>query len=384
MTSIQSTQYGNVPLPDGIVSRKIRNNNGLEMHILEASPDDKKRPLIILAHGFPELAYSWRRVLPALSSLGYVVVAPDQRGFGRTTGWSSRYEDSLAPFNVVNLARDIVGLVRALGYQQVKAIIGHDSGSYVAGTCALIRPDVFQSCIMMSAPFTGTSPMIENSTSGSKRPSLIDLEKQLNLLEEPRKHYQVYYSTTSANKDMMNASQGLHQFIRAYYHHKSADWSNNHPLKLSSWDPELIAKMPTYYIMNKHETMPETVAPHMPTETQIKECHWLTDDELSVYVNEYERNTFQGGLQWYRCAVEGINQTAMTLFAGRQITVPSLFLSGKNDWGIYQTPGAIEQMRDHVCSSMKDIVLIDDAGHWVQQEQSQAVIESLSDFLRTR
>ena len=74
----------------------------------------------------------------------------------------------------------------------------------------------------------------------------------------------------------------------------------------------------------------------------------------------------------------------MTLFAGRQITVPSLFLSGKNDWGIYQTPGAIEQMRDHVCSSMKDIVLIDDAGHWVQQEQSQAVIENLSDFLRTR
>ena len=141
--------------------------------------------------------------------------------------------------------------------------------------------------------------------------------------------------------------------------------------------------MPTYYIMNKHDTMPETVAPHMPTEDQIKACHWLTDDELSVYTSEYTRSTFQGGLQWYRCTVEGINQTAMSLFAGRQITVPSLFLSGKNDWGIYQTPGAIDHMRNHVCSSMKDIILIDGAGHWVQQEQSQAVIANLSAFLRT-
>ncbi|MDG1162384.1 MAG: alpha/beta fold hydrolase, partial [Burkholderiales bacterium] len=85
MTKICSTQYGEVPLPDGIKSKKIKNNNGLEMHILEARPDAKNYPLLILAHGFPELAYSWRHIMPALASLGYVVVAPDQRGFGQTT-----------------------------------------------------------------------------------------------------------------------------------------------------------------------------------------------------------------------------------------------------------------------------------------------------------
>ena len=95
MITTQLTQYGEVPLPDGIISRKIQNNNGLDMHILEARPDDQKRPLVILTHGFPELAYSWRHVLPAIASLGYVVVAPDQRGYGRTTGWSNRYEDSI-------------------------------------------------------------------------------------------------------------------------------------------------------------------------------------------------------------------------------------------------------------------------------------------------
>ena len=383
MITTQLTQYGEVPLPEGIISRKIQNNNGLDMHILEARPDEQKRPLVILAHGFPELAYSWRHILPAIASLGYVVVAPDQRGYGRTTGWSNRYEDSIEPFNLANLARDIIGLVGALGYHKVRTIIGHDAGSYVAGTCSLVRPDIFQSCVMMSAPFTGTAPLSQDAISRLTRPSLLDFNKQLNALKEPRKHYQVYYSEPSANADMMNASQGIHQFLRAYYHHKSADWHENQPTKLASWDAEVMAQMPTYYIMNKNDTMAETVAPYMPSENQIKNCQWLTNDELAVYASEYTRNTFQGGLQWYRCSVEGVNQKAMSLFAGLQITVPSLFLSGKQDWGIYQTPGAIEYMREQACTSMKEIVLIDNAGHWVQQEQSQAVIDNLSDFLGT-
>ena len=383
MITTQLTQYGEVPLPEGIISRKIQNNNGLDMHILEARPDEQKRPLVILAHGFPELAYSWRHILPAIASLGYVVVAPDQRGYGRTTGWSNRYEDSIEPFNLANLARDIIGLVGALGYHKVRTIIGHDAGSYVAGTCSLVRPDIFQSCVMMSAPFTGTPPLAQDAISRLTRPSLLDFNKQLNALKEPRKHYQVYYSEPSANADMMNASQGIHQFLRAYYHHKSADWHENQPTKLASWDAEVMAQMPTYYIMNKNDTMAETVAPYMPSENQIKNCQWLTNDELAVYASEYTRNTFQGGLQWYRCSVEGVNQKAMSLFAGLQITVPSLFLSGKQDWGIYQTPGAIEYMREQACTSMKKIVLIDNAGHWVQQEQSQAVIDNLSDFLGT-
>jgi pimeloyl-ACP methyl ester carboxylesterase len=383
MITTQLTQYGEIPLPEGIISRKIQNNNGLDMHILEARPDDQKRPLVILTHGFPELAYSWRHILPAIASLGYVVVAPDQRGYGRTTGWSNRYEDSIEPFNLVNLARDIIGLVGALGYHEVRTIIGHDAGSYVAGTCSLVRPDIFQSCVMMSAPFSGTPALAKDSISRFTRPSLLDFDKQLNALKRPRKHYQVYYSAPSANAEMMNASQGIHQFLRAYYHHKSADWHENQPTKLASWNAEVMAQMPTYYIMNKNDTMAETVAPYMPSENQIKNCQWLTNDELAVYASEYTRNTFQGGLQWYRCSVEGVNQKAMSLFAGLQITVPSLFLSGKQDWGIYQTPGAIEYMRDQVCTSMKEIVLIDNAGHWVQQEQSQAVIDNLSDFLGT-
>ena len=236
---------------------------------------------------------------------------------------------------------------------------------------------------MMSAPFAGVPPMTEKIKSVLARPTIHDLEEQLRALKEPRKHYQVYFSTPSANDDLMNAPQGLHQFLRAYYHHKSAAWTHNRPFKLLSWDAEVIAQMPTYYIMHKDQTMPQTVAPHMPDENQIRACQWLPDEELAVYVSEYKRTTFQGGLQWYRCTIEGANQSALSLFSVQHIQVPSLFLSGKNDWGIYQTPGAIEHMHHQVCTSMKDVVLIDDAGHWVQQEQSHAVIDNLTDFLRS-
>jgi pimeloyl-ACP methyl ester carboxylesterase len=87
-------------LPDGVRSRVVDNGNGLSMHLLEAGVPGMQRPLVILLHGFPELAFSWRRVLPALAEAGFWAVAPDQRGYGETTGWDARYEPNcnLHPF----------------------------------------------------------------------------------------------------------------------------------------------------------------------------------------------------------------------------------------------------------------------------------------------
>ena len=283
MCNYQNTSYGKVPLPDGISSRQIENVNGLDMHVLEARPDQKKHPLIILLHGFPELAYSWRKTMIRLASQGFVVVAPDQRGFGRTSGWSNRYNDPIEPFNLLNLTRDIIHLVRSLGYTEVHTVIGHDSGSAVAGTCALARPDIFRSCIMMSAPYSGTQTFEKGAYSKSKFSSLQKLEDSLSKLKDPRKHYQIYFSSELANEDLTRAKDGIHQFLRAYYHFKSADWKGNDPFELESWDAETIAQMPTYYIMNKNQTMPETVEPHLPTAREIENCHWLPDEELQVY-----------------------------------------------------------------------------------------------------
>ena len=124
------------------------------MHIVEAGSAAPGRPAVLLLHGFPELAYSWRKIMPTLAA-GFHVIAPDQRGYGRTTGWSANYDDDLGPFRLLNAVRDALGLVAALGYRSVASVVGHDFGASIAAWCALVRPDVFRSVALMSAPFSG-------------------------------------------------------------------------------------------------------------------------------------------------------------------------------------------------------------------------------------
>ena len=379
-----STAYGTVPLPPGIRSRLVENNNGLKMHLLEAGYETKDRPHILLLHGFPELAYSWRKIMPQLASAGYHVIAPDQRGYGRTTGWDGDYDGDLGSFSIPNLVRDIVGLLSAMGYRSVDAVFGHDAGSYIAAWCALIRPDMFRSVAMMSAPFAGAPALPFDTADNSDKTAapVSDIHEEMAKLNPPRKHYQWYYSTREANDDMRHCAQGIHDFIRAYYHHKSADWKQNKPFPLQSWSAGELARMPTYYIMRLDKNMAETAAEEMPSSEEIAACTWLPDDELRVYSTEYGRNGFQGGLQWYRTNTSGLSGAQLKLFSGCAIDVPSCFIAGKSDWGIYQKPGSIDAMQNSACTNMRGCHLIEGAGHWVQQEQPEQVSKLLLDFLK--
>ena len=374
--------YSDDQLPAGIRARFVEDVNGLRMHVLEAGYAETGRPCVLLLHGFPELAYSWRKVMPALADAGYHVLAPDQRGYGRTTGWQDGYDVDLVPFRFLNLVRDAIALVLALGHRRTAAVIGHDFGSPVAAYCALARPDIFPAVTMMSAPFAGPPSfpfdMAERPRATAAAP---DIHEAMVRLRRPRKHYQWYYSTRPANDDMLRCPQGVHDFLRAYYHHKSADWPGNEPFPLASWTAEELARMPTYYIMDLDKTMAETVAPEMPSPEEAAACRWLPEDELRVYSGEFERTGFQGGLNWYRCQSSPVHSAALKLFSGRTIDVPSCFIAGVQDWGIRQRPGGLEAMQERACSDFRACHLIDGAGHWVQQEQPEAVIEHLLGFL---
>ncbi|MDE2378262.1 alpha/beta hydrolase [Bradyrhizobium sp.] len=376
------TALPDIPLPAGIRSRYVDDINDLRMHVLEAGFETRGRPCLLLLHGFPELAFSWRKVMPQLASAGYHVIAPDQRGYGRTTGWDANYDGDLASFRFFNLVRDALGLVSAFGYKHVDAVIGHDFGSPVAAWCALLRPDVFRAVAMMSAPFGGPPPLPFDTVDAPAKPRADDpVHHELAALPRPRKHYQWYYSTREANADMHHPPQGLHDFLRAYYHHKSADWKDNQPYPLKSWSAGELAKLPTYYVMDLHETMPQTVAKEMPSTDEIAANRWLPDRELAFYGAEYARTGFQGGLQWYRCGTSGAFNSEMQLLAGRTIDVPSCFISGKQDWGTHQRAGVFEAMQASVCTDMLGCHLADGAGHWVQQEQPAEVSRLLLDFL---
>jgi len=379
MSISQSPKLRPLPLPPGLSERYITHDaSELTFHIIEAG--SVTQPMILLVHGFPEIAYSWRKIMPSLASAGYYVVAVDQRGYGRTTGWDTGdFEHvDLRNFSPINLFRDMVILVHALAHRRVHCIIGHDFGAVTASMCALARPDFFERLVLMSHPFKGAPPLPYQEKSEIGNAPGSDIHKDLAQLPEPRKHYKWYYSTAEANSDLARPD-GLHEFFRGYYYLKSADWTGNHPQALQAWSATELAKMPFYYVMPLDANMPKAVEQQLDDDVG-RSTKWLPDEELNVYVEEYLRTGFQGGLNWYRVFTDPSKQRELDMFAGGKIETPCIFISGTKDWGPYQEPGVVENM-SQVCTDFRGVRLIENAGHWVQQEQPEAVLKEILAFL---
>jgi pimeloyl-ACP methyl ester carboxylesterase len=369
-----SVEYGGSTLPRGVRSRRVDTNNGVVLHILEAGFETPDKPCVVLLHGFPELAYTWRHQLLPLAGAGFHVIAPDLRGYGRSVSTAVTFDDDLLPYSALNRVSDILGLIRALGYERVAAIVGHDWGGPTAQWCSLVRPDVFHSVVSLSTPFFGSPTLPLSTTSKRVAAASVDIDKDLADLPRPRKHYSTYSATRDANESMWHAPQGVHDLLRALFYFKSADFKGNRPFPLKSWSAPELAKMPTYYIMDLHKGMAETVAAEMPSKAQINACKWLTEDDLAVYATEYTRTGFQGGLNYYRVGAD-------SSFSGRTIDVPAFYIGGDSEWAVYQSPGAFEAMRT-VCTNLRGVHIVTRAGHSIPEEQPEQVNKLLLGFLR--
>jgi pimeloyl-ACP methyl ester carboxylesterase len=374
--------YGQLTIPRGIRSRLVDNNNGLIMHLLEAGFEGPRRPCVLLLHGFPELAYSWRHQLLSLASAGFHVIAPDLRGYGLTARWPVSFSDSLVPYMVINRVTDVLGLVRAIGHESVACVVGHDWGGPTAAWCARVRPDVFRSVVSMSTPFGG-APALPLGSPGRQMPAghQPDIEEALAALPRPRKHYTWYYASAEANDDLWHAPQGVHNLLRAMWYFKSADWSGNKPFRLKAWSARELAKLPDYYVMDLHKGMAQTVAEHMPTRDYIASCQWLTEADLDVYADQYSRTGFQGGLDSYRILIDPEFSGETKSFSGRTVDVPACFIGGAEDWAVRQVPGTFEDM-GRACTKLLHVHLVPEAGHWVGEEQPAQVNKLLLHFLQ--
>ena len=291
--------YDDGVLPAGVRSRFVANVNGLRMHLLEAGSRAGARAGCASAARLPGARLQLAAAAAgACRGAGYHVMAPDLRGYGRTDGAGVAYDDDLRPFRMLNEIRDMLSLVAAFGYRQVH-LAGHDFGSLVASWCAVARPDVFRSVVLMSAPFGGTaSAAVRHGRRALDLDAIAaaaDIDAELASLDPPRHHYRRFYATRRANADLWRAPQGVHDFLRAYYHMKSGDWDGNRPEPLREWSAAELARLPPLLCPrhrqgNGRRRWPSTCR----RPPRSRHARWLPDDELRVYSAEYERTGIPG------------------------------------------------------------------------------------------
>jgi epoxide hydrolase A/B len=304
----------------------------VRLHVVEQG----EGPVVLLIHGFPETSYAWRHQLSALANAGYRTVAFDVRGYGRSSK-PANVED----YRMVKLVGDATGLVRALG-ATTAAVIGHDWGSLIAANAALLKPNTFTAVATLSAPYTPR---------GGARPSDIfahagtDAEFYISYFQQPGR----------AEKEIEPDVRG---WLRGCYASLSGD----------TMPPEGASHV--FYIRPGARMRDRFVSGELPA--------WLSDDDLDVYVDEFERSGFTGGLNRYRNVDRDWDDLAA--YDGAVITQPSLFIGGALD----ASAAWFQNVIDSFSTTMPGLVsshLLAGCGHWVQEERSAHVNELLINWL---
>ncbi|HWG07796.1 MAG TPA: alpha/beta hydrolase [Solirubrobacteraceae bacterium] len=290
---------------------RILETNGIELSVL----DEGAGPLVVLCHGFPELAYSWRHQVPALTDAGYRVLAPDMRGFG-----GSSAPEPVEAYDVVTLCRDMTGLLDELGEQDA-VFVGHDWGANVAWWLAVLAPERVRAVAGLSVPFVPRAPAAP--------------------IPIMRRHlgddfYIVWFQEPGV------ADEALARNVRRTLT-TSRQWTADWALEDGS---------------------------------EPRRAAWLSEEELAVYVETFERTGFTGGLNWYRNIDRNWELTEP--FAERRVEQPAMFLTGELDPVSRFMPA--EAMRGWV-TDLRTEVVVPGAGHWVQQQAPSEVNAALLDFL---
>jgi len=305
--------------------------NGIRVHYAARGTG----PLVLLCHGFPEGWYSWRDQLQALAAAGYRAVAPDMRGYGRTDAPAE-----ISSYTVLDIVGDMIGLVGALGEKQA-IIVGHDWGANIAWHAALFRPDVFPAVAALSVPFRQRGPA----------PPLHMLRKAGQLT-----HYWFHFQEPGVAEA---------EFER---------------------DPRTALRRVLYSISGDAppETRRLTLQPGKGwlanTLDPVILPAWLTDADLDHMAAEFLRSGFRGGLNWYRNLDRNWELTAP--WAGALIHQPALFIAGSEDPIIALGSGAAAlQALPAMVPGLRRKLIIDGAGHFIQQERPQLVNEAIIEFL---
>ncbi|CAN5470411.1 alpha/beta hydrolase [soil metagenome] len=307
--------------------------NGITLHITEQG----RGPLVLLCHGWPELAYSWRHQMSALAEAGYHVVAPDMRGYG-----GSSVPDEIGAYSIAALVGDMVALVAALGETRA-CIVGHDWGANVAWAAALMRQDLFAAVAALSVP------------------------------HRPR-------NAAAAPLALLRAA-GLDNFYWFYFNREGAAEAEFERDIESALRKVLVAGSGDAPADSAMSLMVPAGSGFLSGSAEPAVLpHWLSEADVGVFAASFRRNGFRGPFNWYRNIDRNWDITAP--FQGAQVKPPALFVAGTRDAVINSPMGraALESLAASV-PNLRETVLIPGGGHWIQQERPAEVNAALLRFL---
>jgi len=306
--------------------------NGLTFHVRSAG--DPANPAVILLHGFPECGYSWRYQMSFLADRGFHVLAPDLRGYG----FSDAPKDADA-YRQDILVADVMGILDAFGAERA-VVIGHDWGCALAWQVARSEPGRVRAVAGLSVPYPGIGP---------KAPT-----EQMRAAFGERFFYQLYFQQPDVPEQELEAD--VRDFLRRMYHALSGP----------GMQEKFRAAKPVTGLL-------DILQP--PKDGQPE---WMRESDLDVYVERFKHSGMTGPINWYRAMDASWRQQKED---GRErIQPPALFIAGKEDPVIQFAGKALERMPT-VMDDLRDVVLLDDLGHWIQMEAPEAVNEHLGAFL---
>ncbi len=321
------------------IQHRIIQVNGIKMHIAEQGPERKDAPLVVLAHGFPELWYSWRHVLPALAAAGYHAVAPDMRGYGQTDA-----PPNIEDYTLLQHASDLAGIVRALGYEQA-VIAGHDWGAPAAYTAANLRPDIFRAVILLSVPYGVRGEGGVPPTEGMR-----------NRVPKGMQFYQTYFQAPGVAEKEFEADPK--RALRMLLYSLSGGIPKEHKWR---------------YVFGVNEKAMDTL-------TDPKQLPaWLTEEDLDYFAKEYSRTGFRGGLNWYRSQDLFWRETPFLI--GRKLLQPTLYIGGTDDAVVEFARAGVDNLEKSVPNLWKKVML-QGVGHWTEQEAPADVTRHMVEFLK--
>lgn len=303
--------------------------NGLSFHVLAAGGGDR---LALCLHGFPELAYSWRHQVPALVEAGFRVLAPDQRGYGR-----SGRPDAVEAYDIAHLSGDLMALLDAVEAERA-VVVGHDWGAILAWSTALLHAPRLAGVVGMSVPFIPRAPAPP-----------VQIMRQV---FAGAFFYIVYFQEPGVADAELGADAAT--TMRRLLAGATTGGSDDRTSFFADDGRGFVERIP------EPDGLPQ----------------WLSQDELDTYIAEFARTGFTGGINWYRNLDRNWELTPE--LAGAKVAMPSLFVGGATDPVLMMTPpeAAEEFLTDH-----RGTVLVDGAGHWVQQEAPGPVNDALVGFV---